>query len=216
MGKMFRPMLAEFLGTFTLVFIGGLAVALNPAATGPLVPALAHGLAVLGGAYLYGGISGGHFNPAVTFAMLVTGQVNLMKAAYYWVAQFAAAILAGILVLSFATAAGRASAGETLGPVTDAVQIIVIEAILTFFLVSAIFQAAVHGRAGNLAPVAIGLTLTAAILAGGPLTGASLNPARTLGPALAAGNIGYLLPYMVGPLLGAAVAGLLHSRFLKD
>ncbi|MCU0464294.1 MAG: aquaporin [Anaerolineae bacterium] len=211
--KMFKPTLAEFLGTFTLIFVGACAVVLA-GQFGVLVPAFAHGFAVIGGAFMFGAISGGHFNPAVTFAMLITQNINLFKALYYWVAQFAGAILAALMV---GTLTG--GYGETIGsisPTGEFVKVAVFEAILTFFLVSAIFQTAVHGRAGNLAPIAIGLTLTMCILAGGPFTGASLNPARTLGPALAAGNIAYVIPYFVGPALGAAFAALLHSRFLKD
>lgn len=210
--KMFKPTLAEFLGTFTLVFVGACAVVLA-GQFGVLVPAFAHGFAVLGGAFMFGAISGGHFNPAVTFAMLITQNINLIKAVYYWIAQFAGAILAALMV-----GALTGGYGETLGsisPTGEFVKVAAFEAILTFFLVSAIFQTAVHGRAGNLAPIAIGLTLTMCILAGGPFTGASLNPARTLGPALAAGDLSYLAPYFVGPALGAAFAALLHSRFLK-
>lgn len=210
--KMTQPVLAEFLGTFTLVFVGACAVVLA-SQFGVLVPAFAHGFAVIGGAFMFGAISGGHFNPAVTFAMLITQNIDLFKAAYYWIAQFAGAIFAALLVGLL-----TGGYGETLGsinPTAEFGKVALFEAILTFFLVSAIFQAAVHGRAGNLAPIAIGLTLTMAILAGGPFTGASLNPARTLGPALAAGNLSYLAAYFVGPAAGAAFAALLHSRFLK-
>jgi len=210
--KMTKPVLAEFLGTFTLVFVGACAVVLA-GQFGVLVPAFAHGFAVLSGAFMFGAISGAHFNPAVTFAMLITQNITLMKAIYYWIAQFAGAILAGLLV-GYLTG----GFGETLGsidPSTDFLKVVSFEAVLTFFLVSTIFQAAVFGRAGNLAPIAIGLALTMAILAGGPFTGASLNPARTLGPALAAGNLSYLAAYFIGPAVGAAFAALLHTRFLK-
>ena len=95
------------------------------------------------------------------------------------------------------------------------VQGIVVEIILTFFLVNAIFNTAVSGKAGNLAPVAIGLTLAFSILMGGPLTGASLNPARTLGPAIASGNFADIWLYFVGPLVGAAAAALLYTGLLK-
>ncbi len=210
--KMTKPVLAEFLGTFTLVFVGACAVVVA-GQFGVLVPAFAHGFAVLAGAYMFGAISGAHFNPAVTFALLITQNITLMKALYYWIAQFAGAILAGLLV-GYLTG----GFGETLGsinPNSDFVKVTVFETILTFFLVSAIFQTAVHKRAGDFAPIAIGLTLTMAILAGGPFTGASLNPARTLGPALAAGNLSYLAAYFIGPAAGAAFAALLHTRLLK-
>lgn len=87
---------------------------------------------------------------------------------------------------------------------------------MAFFLVSAVFQAAVYGKAGPVAGVAIGFTLAGCILAGGAYTGASVNPARTLGPALLAGNLDYVLPYFVGLFAGGAVAGLLHSRIFPD
>jgi len=211
--KMTKPVLAEFLGTFTLVFVGACAVVMA-GQFGVMLPAFAHGFAVLGGAFMFGAISGAHFNPAVTFAMLITRNIDLMKAIFYWLAQFAGAILAGLLV-GYLTG----GFGETLGsidPNTDFVKVVIFEAIMTFFLVSAIFQTAVHGRAGNLAPIVIGLTLTMAIMAGGAFTGAGLNPARTFGSALAAGNLSYLAPYFVGPALGAAVAALLHTYFLGD
>lgn len=210
--KMTKPFLAEFLGTFMLVFAGACAAVLA-SQFGVLVPAFAHGFAVIGGGFMFGTISGGHFNPAVTFAMLITQHIDLMKALFYWVAQFVGAICAGLLVAYL-----TGGYGETLGslnPTSDFVKVTIFEAILTFFLVSAIFQTSVHGRAGNLAPIAIGLTLIMAILAGSSFTGASLNPARTLGPALAAGNLSYLAAYFVGPAAGAALASIIHSRLLK-
>jgi aquaporin Z len=208
-----KPLLAEFLGTFTLVFVGTCAVVLA-AQFGVLVPAFAHGLAVLTGAFIFGGISGGHFNPAVTLAMLVTGKIALPKALAYIVVQVVAAIVAAALTGFF-----TGGFGPTLGsisPTAEFAKVAAFEAVLTFFLVSTIFQAAVHGRAGNLAPVAIGFTLVMCILAGGPFTGASLNPARTLGPAIASGDLSYILPYLIGPVLGAVLAAVLHTRLLKD
>ncbi len=87
---------------------------------------------------------------------------------------------------------------------------------MTFFLVSTVFQAAAFGKAGNLAGVAIGLTLGASILAGGTYTGASLNPARTLGPALIAGHLDYLIPYLIGIFAGGIVAGLVQANLFKS
>jgi len=97
--------------------------------------------------------------------------------------------------------------------VGDAAKVIVLEAILTFFLVTAVMASGIFGLNGNLAGVAIGLVLTMDILAGGPLTGASMNPARTLGPALATNDLSYFWMYLVGPLLGGAIAGPLYSRY---
>ncbi|PJF27494.1 MAG: hypothetical protein CUN52_14460, partial [Phototrophicales bacterium] len=108
--------------------------------------------------------------------------------------------------------------GETTGTLTTSNiwQAALFEAILTFFLVSTVFQAGIYGKAGNMAGLAIGFTLIGLILAGGIFTGASLNPARTFGPAVVAGNLSYLLPYFLGIFGGGAVAGLLHSTYMKS
>ncbi|VAW30662.1 Aquaporin Z [hydrothermal vent metagenome] len=208
-----KALVAEFIGTFALIFIGAGAGALG---VGGLVGvALAHGFVVLGFAYAYGHISGTHINPAVTFAMLVGKQIDGVTAVGYWVVQFLGGIV-GAFLLRFVLGGADSGLGATL--LADGVsplQGVVLEAILTFFLVNAIFHTAVSGKAGNLAPVAISLTLIFAILMGGPLTGASLNPARTLGPAIASGNFADIWLYFVGPLAGAAAAVLLYTGFLK-
>lgn len=208
-----KALVAEFIGTFTLIFIGAGAGALG---VGGLVGvALAHGLVVLGFAYAYGHISGTHINPAVTFGMLIGGQIDVATAVGYWVVQLLGGIVGGF-ALSFVLGGADTGLGATvLADGVSPLQGLVLEALLTFFLVNAIFNTAVSGKAGNLAPVAIGLTLVFAILMGGPLTGASLNPARTLGPALASGNFADLWLYLVGPLAGGAAAALLYTTFLK-
>ena len=91
-----------------------------------------------------------------------------------------------------------------------------LEGVLTFFLVIAVFASGIHNRNGNLAGVAIGLVLTMDILAGGPLTGASMNPARTLGPALATGDLSYVWMYIVGPLAGGGIAALVYEYFVAS
>ncbi|MCA9900564.1 MAG: aquaporin [Ardenticatenaceae bacterium] len=208
-----KALVAEFIGTFTLIFIGAGAGAIG--AGGLVGVALAHGLVVLGFAYAYGHISGTHINPAVTFGMLVGKQIDVATAVGYWVVQFLGGIV-GAFVLSFVLGGADSGLGATvLASGVSPVQGIVVEIILTFFLVNAIFNTAVSGKAGNLAPVAIGLTLAFSILMGGPLTGASLNPARTLGPAIASGNFADIWLYFVGPLVGAAAAALLYTGLLK-
>jgi MIP family channel proteins len=212
-----KKLIAEFLGTFTLVFIGAFAVAVlsNNANNGNVVvAALAHGIVLVGIIYAYGDISGAHFNPAVTAAMMVTGKQNITEGAMYMVVQFIGGIVAAFALVALVPNHGNF--GATTGSLTSAniLQAIVIEAILTFFLVSTIYQAAVYNRAGNLAPVAIGFTLVACILAGGVFTGASLNPARTLGPALASGDLSYVLPYLVGIFAGGITGGLVQSLLL--
>jgi MIP family channel proteins len=210
----FKPALAELIGTFTLVFIGAGAVAMaRPSGGGIVAAAFAHGIALVVIVYAWGAVSGAHVNPAVTFALVLTGRVTWIKAAWYWAAQFIGGILAAYILLLLI---GRMyGLGETTGSMTgDPAPTIALEAILTFFLVIAVYGSAVAGRNGNAAAIAIGLVLTMDILMGGYLTGASMNPARTLGPALAMGNLSYLWLYFVGPLLGGAAAGFLYERVI--
>jgi aquaporin Z len=177
--------------------------------------ALAHGLVVLTFAYAYGHISGTHINPAVTIALWVGKQIDLVSAVGYIAVQLLGAIVAGF-VLNYLIGATTPGLGATvLAGGVSPVQGLVLETILTFLLVNAIFNTAVSGKAGNLAPVAIGLTLTLAILMGGPLTGASLNPARTIGPAIASGNFADIWLYIVGPIVGGILAAALYNSLLK-
>ena len=208
-----RKLIAELIGTFALIFIGAGAGAIG---TGGLVGvALAHGLVVLTFAYAYGHISGTHINPAVTIGLWVGKQIDSASAVAYIVVQLIGGTL-GALALRFVLGGTSTGLGATtLAANVSPVQGFVVEAILTFFLVNAIFNAAVSGKAGNAAPVAIGLTLAFCILMGGPLTGASLNPARTLGPAVASGNFANLWLYFGGPILGAIVAALLYNGLLR-
>lgn len=224
---LFKESLAELIGTFVLVFVGGAAVLVAPV-FGVLVPALAHGLILTALIYTYGHISGAQVNPAVTLGLLVGGKQDLNKSLVYMLAQFIGGIIAAIVLTAVFPQDNAAVAGflgeatynygQTVGFLTeDSVWTAAIyEAILTFFLVSAVFQAAAYGRAGKLAGVAIGFTLAASILAGGPATGASLNAARTLGPSLVAGDTSYLIPYLIGIFAGGAVAGLLHGNILTS
>jgi MIP family channel proteins len=217
-----KAALAELIGTFTLVFIGAGAGALaNTPGSGLVAVALAHGLALVVIVYAWGSISGAHVNPAVTLGVLVTGRIPVAKAINYWIAQLAGGIAAAYLLQWFV---GPASLlGSTIGSLTpnlvssadgaSAAKVIVLEGLLTFFLVIAVFASGVHGRNGNLAGIAIGFVLTMDILAGGPLTGASMNPARTLGPAVATGDVSYVWMYFVGPLAGGALAALLYDKF---
>jgi MIP family channel proteins len=208
-----RASIAELIGTFTLVFVGGAAVA---SGQGVVAAALAHGLILVGIVFVYGHLSGAHVNPAVTAGLLVGRQITITRAVYYWIAQFVGAIIAGIL-LNLIIPDG-AKLGQTIGSLSagSVWTAALFEAIMTFFLVSAVYQAAVYGKVGNLAAIAIGLTLAGSILAGGTYTGASLNPARTLGPELIAGDFSYFVPYMIGIFGGGIVAGLLHTIVLPD
>lgn len=214
--NMVQSAVAEFIGTFMLVLIGAGAVTVfsrdvnSPTAANIVMAALAHGLILIAIIYTYGHISGAHVNPAVTLGLLVGGRVDIVRSVIYWVAQFAGAIVAA-LVLRYIFP-NATNLGQTAAPI-DALQIIVLEALLTFFLVSTVFQAAVYGRAGGLAPVAIGFTLAGCILMCGGITGASLNPARTLGPGLVTGDLTNLPAYLIGMFGGGALAGLVQTLF---
>jgi MIP family channel proteins len=212
-----KPLLGEFIGTFTLVFIGAGAGAVAGASGSGLVGvALAHGVALMVIIYAWGAVSGAHVNPAVTFGVLVSGRISLPQAIGYWIAQFLGGIVAAFL-LAYLIGTGT-GLGATTGSLTsaDPLKTIIVEAVLTFFLVTAVYGTAVAVRNGNAAGYAIGFVLLTDILMGGPLTGASMNPARTLGPALALGDLSYVWMYFVGPLLGGAAAGLLYDRvFLR-
>lgn len=213
MATLWTALVAELIGTFALIFVGAGAGALG---VGGLVGvALAHGLVIVAFAYAYGEVSGAHLNPAVTIGLWVARQVDAARALAYVAAQVAGGVL-GAFALRFALGGSESGLGATLlAPGVTASRGLFVEAVLTFFLVNTILNAAVAGRGGSHAGLAIGLTLTFAILAGGPLTGASLNPARTIGPAVATGNYADLWIYLVGPVVGAVVAALLYTAVLK-
>jgi MIP family channel proteins len=206
----YKVFVAELIGTFALVFVGS---AISMYDAGLLAIALAHGLTLAVFAYAFGHISGAHINPAVTFGLALSGTVRWGEAAVYWVAQFAGAVLAAFTLnrLVGLVNAEAFAATQTTGVLTTEFPYYAlgVEALLTFFLVTMVLHTAVSGKAGPMAGWAIGTTLAIAMLAGGPLTGGSLNPARTFGPAAVAGTardgMMYLI-YFVGPLLGAAAA----------
>jgi MIP family channel proteins len=207
-----KVFLAEFIGTFALVFIGassGIVTGGNLVAI-----ALAHGLTLAVFVYAYGYISGTHVNPAVTFGLALQGVVKWGEALVsYWIPQFVGAIAAAFLLklfldpLSAQAFAGAATTGALNADYPF--YAMVVEVLLTFFLVNTVLHTAVGGKGGQLTGLAIGLTLTIAILAGGPLSGGSLNPARTFGPALFTGAwkdpMTYLI-FFLGPLLGSLIA----------
>ncbi|MDQ6631279.1 MAG: aquaporin [Verrucomicrobiota bacterium] len=223
--RLFKQCVAEFIGTFALIFIGVGAIYHN---AGLLAVALAHGLTIAVMASATGAISGGHLNPAVTFGLFVGGKINAKNAAAYWVAQLAGASVAAFILLflfsnQIEPGNGKAVMASTIVangtpdlPKTgiNMTQGIVIEMILTFFLVFVVYGTAVDARAPKIAGLAIGLTVTLDILFGGPFTGAAMNPARTFGPALASGHWNNQLVYWIGPLLGGGLAGLIYGRFL--
>jgi MIP family channel proteins len=213
-----KVFLAEFIGTFALVFIGAGA---GITGAGLVAVALAHGLTIAVFAYAYGHISGTHINPAVTFALALNGTIKWGQAIFYWIAQFAGSILAAYLLLSMvAPLGGDINGGGTVGALTaeHPITAMIVEAVLTFFLVNTILHTAIAGNGGKMAGWAIGTMVTAAILVGGPFTGASLNPARTLGPALFAApslaNAYTYVIYLFGPLIGATLAVIVYNFFM--
>ena len=208
-----KALIAEFIGTFALIFVGAGAVAINIG--GLIGAAFAHGFVIVGFIYAYGHISGTHLNPAVTISLFLGKQIDAVNAIGYIVVQLAGAIVAAA-ALAFVLGGTESGLGVTvLADGVSPMQGIVVEIILTFFLVNAIYHAAVSGKAGNFAGLAIGCTLICLILMGGPLTGASLNPARTIGPAVIAGNYADLWLYFVGPILGGVLAAAVYVGLLK-
>jgi MIP family channel proteins len=220
--RLLKQCAAEFVGTFTLIFVGVGAIANNTptAGLGLLGVAFAHGLAIAVMVTATGAISGGQLNPAVTFGLLVGGQMDLKKSIAYWISQLAGGTAAALLcsgllgMAAVSTGTPDISLNSSGAPVVSIAQAITIEAVLTFFLVFVVYGSAVDLRAPKIGGLAIGLTVALDILFGGPLTGASMNPARSFGPALASSHWNNHFVYWVGPLIGGALAGLIYGRFL--
>lgn len=211
---------AELIGTFAFVFIGAGAGAYNAVTSGSIglvAVALAHGFALVAMIYALGHISGVHVNPAVTFAMLITGKISVKDSIGYIIAQLAGAALAGYLLKTIFNSimlSGNLGAADLVHGFPESKGFL-LEAVGTFLFFTVIFGAAVDGRtAGNNVGLAIGLTLAALILVIGPWTGASFNPARAFGPALASGHWNHFwVCYVAGPLVGGSIAALLQTKF---
>ena len=226
-GRIAPTLLAEFIGTFAFVFIGAGAAAVvgdGLGLAGITAIAFAHGLTIMVFAFAYGSISGGHMNPAVTVGVLAAGAMGAGEAIGYIVSQLIGGI-AGALFLSVVlggaqtglrtpTLAHNLALGSLSLTMTPAAGF-VIEALLAFFLVTVVLSTAVAGRAGNLAPLAIGMTLTLNIIMGGALTGAAFNPARALGPMVAADNYRDVWLYLTAPVVGAVVAAIVHMGMAR-
>jgi aquaporin TIP len=209
--------LAEAIGTFLFFFVGigaGYALFGESWATVAVAIALAHGLALLVVVSAFGAVSGGHFNPAVTFGLLITGKIQAAKAAGYVVAQLVGAVAAAGLVRYIYPEAIPSTAGlPALSSDLDVVKGIVAEAGVTMLLLTAVLGTAVDNRAAKIGGIAIGLAVAAGILMAGNLTGGALNPARWFGPAVIAGDFSNALVWIVGPLLGAGIVAIVY-RFL--
>lgn len=215
-----KSYLAEFIATLLFVFAGvGSAIAyskltadaaLDPA--GLVAVALAHGLALFVGVSMAANISGGHLNPAVTFGLAVGGNITIITGIFYWIAQLLGSTVACFL-LKFVTGAKEI---PTHGVATgmSSIEGVVMEIVITFGLVYTVYATAAdpkNGSLGTIAPIAIGFIVGANILAAGPFSGGSMNPARSFGPAVASGSFAGNWIYWVGPLIGGGLAGFIYG-----
>jgi aquaporin TIP len=209
-----RRAAAEFVGIFALTFVG--AGSIMASGNNLLAVAAAHGIILAVMVSAVGHISGGHFNPAITFGFLITGRIVPLIALAYWAAQFAGATLAALLlkwIFPNVIVSGAKLGAPALSPAIGVFPGLILELIMTFFLAWVVFATAADPRGAfkSIAGFAIGLTIAADILMGGPLTGAAMNPARAFGPQLV-GNYwsdGWI--WYIGPLLGAGIAALAYE-----
>ena len=207
---------AEFLGTFALCFVGQGAIVVQHVLGREdlLTIAAAHGIILAVMISALGAVSGGHFNPAVTFGFVTTGRQSWTSAITYWVSQVLGAVVASLLL----RAAVPGEAGDAVHYGAPAIaagvgvsQAFILEFVLTFLLVTSVWGTAVDERAPRIGGFGIGLTLMAGILVGGPLTGAALNPARAFGAALVSGHWNHQWLYWFAPLLGGAAAARVYK-----
>ena len=214
-------LVAEFIGTFTLIFIGVGSIAANHATNGALGLAgiaLAHGLAIAVMVSATAATSGGHLNPAVTVGALAAGKIRPGGALGYIVAQCLGALFAAFMVKMAMPAAWLDAVNMGTPALGDGVtigQAVVMEAVLTFFLMFVVYGTAIDARAPKMAGLFIGLTVGLDVMAGGPVTGAAMNPARHFGPALMGGGLQNIWVYWVGPILGAVIAALVYKSTIE-
>jgi aquaporin Z len=202
--------LAELLGTFTLVFVGSLSILAAVTADAPLTIAVAFGfgLALLAGLYAFAEISGGHFNPAVSLGMFLSGRLQLPALIGYCISQIAGAILASLAVLA---AYSQDDVANTVTGASDSWDAFWLELLLTAIFVMVILQSSRSQRVFGTALLAIPLTLVAIHLAAIPVSGASVNPARSLGPAIIGNEWGDIWIYLTAPLIGGAIGAVIHT-----
>lgn len=209
-----RRLVAEAVETFALVFAGCgvIMVDSDTGALGHVGVAISFGLVIMVMIYAVGHISGAHFNPAVTLGFALSRHFPLPRVGLYWAAQMAGALVAALLLR--ASLGNVAGVGVTLPSGSDG-QAFLWEAVLSFFLMFVIMAVATDTRAvGEAAAIAIGGTVGLDAMFGGPVTGASMNPARSLGPAIASGELSSIWVYLAAPLLGAAAAAFVY-QFLR-
>ena len=212
--RMSKKLFAEFVGTFALVFLGAGAIVSGKADL--LGVALAHGLAIAIAVSAFAGISGAHFNPAVSAVMLATKRINVQEFTYFVVAQLVGAAVAS-LAINYVFGHSNGYGLPVIAAGTSVGQAVVAEAIGTALLLIAIFGVAVDARGTfkSVAGLPIGLMITAVILSVGPITGAALNPARWFGPALISGDWNHAWVYIVAPTLGALASGFAYQLIAK-
>lgn len=209
---MSKKLIAEVIGTFILVFFGTCAIVYMGTDIGKLGIGMAFGLGVVAAAYGIGSISGAHLNPAVSIGMVTAGRMSVGDFIGYVMAQVIGAILAIIVIKIMGTPDG--GLGATTVGATGTTAAFIFEAVATFLFVTVILGAtASNGGAGALAGLAIGLTLVVIHLAGINVSGSSVNPARSLAPAIFLGGdaLAQMWLYIIAPLAGGAVAGVLHA-----
>jgi aquaporin TIP len=213
-GDDLRRTAAEFVGIFALTFIG--AGSIMASGNNLLAVAAAHGLILAIMVSALGHISGAHFNPAITFGFLITGRIVPLLAGAYWIAQFAGATFAALLlrwIFPDAVVDAAKLGAPMLSPAIGVAPGLVLELVMTFFLAWVVFATAADPRGAfkSIAGFAIGLTIGADILMGGPLTGAAMNPARAFGPELVADYWTDAWIWYVGPLIGGGLAALAYE-----
>ena len=207
MRSKFKPLVAEFIGTFVLVFAGTGAIVVNDVSNGSITHvgiALTFGLVVLAMIYAVGDISGAHLNPAVTSGFWLSGRFQFSQAALFIPAQCLGAFAAsGLLRVLFPAHPTLGSTGPS-GPVT---QSFILEIILTFLLMFVILNVSTGAKEkGITAGIAVGAVIGLEAMFAGPICGASMNPARSLAPAIVSGHLGHLWIYLTAPFAGAALA----------
>ncbi len=213
-----RKLAAEALGAFTLIFIGAGAIIVTGGANLVAI-ALAHGLAIALMVSAVGHVSGGLFNPALTIGLWATRRIGTLSGILYIIAQLVGAVVAALALTALFPDVMRTATNlgtPTLSPGIDFVQGVGIEAIATFFLMTAVFGTVLDPRGPNLGGFGIGLIITMDIFAVGALTGAAMNPARAFGPALLSGTWGDHLVWWIGPIIGAVLAAVVYHYVLAD
>jgi aquaporin Z len=217
----FKAYVAEFIGTFALIFVGVGAITADyiSGASGLVGIALAHGLTIAVMASATAAVSGGHLNPAVTIGALAAGKIDGANAVGYVISQCLGGIVAAALLKLCLPVAALESVKMGTPALGDGITVgmgLLVEIVLTFFLVFVVFGTAIDSRAPQVGALFIGLTVTLDILVGGPITGAAMNPARHLGPALLGGGLQHLWLYWVGPVIGGLLAALVYHHVLEE